>query len=462
MKVVKICEEVIKPSSATPDELREQKISFIDEIIPHSSIPLILFYKKSETVTQSQICRHLKTSLSQTLTQFYPLAGRMKSQCSIDCNDEGVYYQETQVDGSVFDIVKNPKSSELVKLTPYNSDGTSSNFQELLAVQVNLFDCGGIAVGISMTHKIGDASSLCTFIKNWCDASEGLRNNKCGADSFEGSDTHPPVFLKNPSDIGNNKVKKDSTFISLSSIFPPRGTTDDTPDKKCVAIQPVAEKLAVKRFVFTAPNIAKMKSKLMNYGYNENATRVEIVSALLWKCFMVAKGCNSVVVIPMNVRQRIVPPLPESSFGNFFLITNAIASVGDNWLSMVGKIKSAIGRIAGNYMEKIRGEGGFEFVKSNFNQLGELIMSQGSHVRVLTIGSWCNFPINEANFGWGESILKVVAIVGVKDNVVLLDSAEFAGGIEAWAIMTDEELTLFEQDKDLQEFTSLDVICDLD
>ncbi|XP_060171592.1 stemmadenine O-acetyltransferase-like [Lycium barbarum] len=465
MKISKICEELIKPSSPTPHELRDHKISFIDEIIPHSSIPLILFYKKSETITQPQICNHLKTSLSQTLTQFYPLAGRMKSHYSIDCNDEGAYYQESQVDTSLLDIIKNPNANELVQLTPYNSDGTTSNFQELLAIQVNLFNCGGIAISISISHKISDGSSLCTFIKNWCNASEGLISNKCCIDSpqtlphpttFGGSDMYLSAILKSSSDIANNKVRKDSIFISLSTIFPSRGTSDDTPDEKFVAIQPVPEKLAVKRFVFTASNIAKMKGKLINDGYNENATRVEVIKALLWKCFMAAKGCSTVAAIPVNIRQRIVPPLPKNSFGNFFLVASAIANVDNNWFSLVGKIKTAIGRIDGNYVENIHGENGFEFVKSNFNQVGTLIMSQGDNVQVLRIVSWCNFPINEANFGWGESILTIVAIIGVKDNIVLLDSVKFPGGIEAWVVMADQEMALFELDEELQDFTSLD------
>ncbi|KAK4712948.1 hypothetical protein R3W88_018855 [Solanum pinnatisectum] len=478
MKIAKICEDLIKPSSPTPHELRDHKISFIDEIIPHSSIPLILFYKKSENITQSQICNHLKTSLSQTLTQFYPLAGRMKSQYSIDCNDEGAYYQESQVDASLLDIIKNPKSNELVQLTPYYSNGSSSNFQELLAIQVNLFNCGGIAISISISHKIGDASSLCTFIINWCNASEGLIiSNTCCVDSpemlshpckilqkyttFGASNMHLSALLKNPSNIGANKVRKDSIFVSLSSTFPPREISNDTPKENCIPIHPVAEKLAVKRFIFTTSNIAKMKAKLMNWGYNENATRVEVVLALLWKCFMAAKGCNSVAIVPVNIRQIIVPHLDENSFGNFFLVTSCIASVVNEWFSLVGKIKSAIGRIDANYVERIHGEEGFEFVKSNFKQVGELIMSQGDDISVLRISSWCKFPIYEANFGWGEPILTIVALLGVKDNIVLLDSIEFLGGIEAWIVMADQEMTLFEHDKELQDFTSLDAIGDL-
>ncbi|XP_015162499.1 vinorine synthase-like [Solanum tuberosum] len=435
MKIAKMCEELIKPSSPTPHELRDHKISFIDELIPHSSIPLILFFKKSENLTQSQVCNHLKASLSQTLTQFYPLAGRIKSQYSIDCNDEGAYYQESQVDASLLDIIKNPKSNELVQLTPYNSNGTLSNFQQLLAIQVNLFNCGGIALSISISHKIGDASSLCKFIMNWSNASEGS--------------------------MGDNKVRKDSIFSCLPSIFPSRGTIDNTLNVNNMPIRIVAEKLVVKRIVFTTSNIAKMKAKLINWGYNENATRVEVVMALIWKCFMAAKGCNSVAIIPVNIRQRIVPPFDENSFGNFFLVTSCIANVENEWCSLVGKIKSAIGRIDGNYVEKIRGEDGFEFVNSNFKQVGKIIMSQGDDFRVLTISSWCKFPIYEANFGWGESISTIVATLGIKDNIVLLDSKEFPGGIEAWIVMVDQEMTLFEQDKELQDFTSLDAICDL-
>uniref|UniRef100_M1CMH3 Anthranilate N-benzoyltransferase protein n=1 Tax=Solanum tuberosum TaxID=4113 RepID=M1CMH3_SOLTU len=466
-----MCEELIKPSSPTPHELRDHKISFIDELIPHSSIPLILFFKKSENLTQSQVCNHLKASLSQTLTQFYPLAGRIKSQYSIDCNDEGAYYQESQVDASLLDIIKNPKSNELVQLTPYNSNGTLSNFQQLLAIQVNLFNCGGIALSISISHKIGDASSLCKFIMNWSNASEGsIRCNTCCTNSPEIL-LHPCQILKKYTtseasdmhlkNMGDNKVRKDSIFSCLPSIFPSRGTIDNTLNVNNMPIRIVAEKLVVKRIVFTTSNIAKMKAKLINWGYNENATRVEVVMALIWKCFMAAKGCNSVAIIPVNIRQRIVPPFDENSFGNFFLVTSCIANVENEWCSLVGKIKSAIGRIDGNYVEKIRGEDGFEFVNSNFKQVGKIIMSQGDDFRVLTISSWCKFPIYEANFGWGESISTIVATLGIKDNIVLLDSKEFPGGIEAWIVMVDQEMTLFEQDKELQDFTSLDAICDL-
>ncbi|KAK4712946.1 hypothetical protein R3W88_018853 [Solanum pinnatisectum] len=293
MKIAKICEELIKPSSPTPHELRDHKISLIDELIPHSSIPLILFFKKSENITQSQICNHLKTSLSQTLTQFYPLAGRIKSQYSIDCNDEGAYYQESPVDASLLDIIKNPKSNELVQLTPYNSNGTLSNFQQLLAIQVDLFNCGGIALSISISHKVGDASSLCKFIMNWSNASEGsIRSNTCCTDSPEillhlcqilkkytylASDMH----LKN---MGANKVRKDSIFVFLSSIFPSRGTIDNTLNVNNMPIRIVAEKLVVKRIVFTTSTIAKMKAKLINEGYNENATRVEVVMEMFHGC----------------------------------------------------------------------------------------------------------------------------------------------------------------------------------
>lgn len=37
----------------------------------------------------------------------------------------------------------------------------------LLATQVTTFECGGIALGVSISHKIADASTLFSFLNEW-------------------------------------------------------------------------------------------------------------------------------------------------------------------------------------------------------------------------------------------------------------------------------------------------------
>lgn len=51
-------------------------------------------------------CRELEKSLSDALTEFYPLAGRLVVEdLVVDCNDEGVEFFEAQVSGKIADFV---------------------------------------------------------------------------------------------------------------------------------------------------------------------------------------------------------------------------------------------------------------------------------------------------------------------------------------------------------------------
>lgn len=46
-----------------------------------------------------------------------------------------------------------------------------------LAVKVTRFDCGGVALGIKMTHSLADATSLVGFMHDWADVHSALMGN---------------------------------------------------------------------------------------------------------------------------------------------------------------------------------------------------------------------------------------------------------------------------------------------
>ncbi|GLT69016.1 hypothetical protein SLA2020_412020 [Shorea laevis] len=97
MEVEIISEECIKPSSPTPANLRTHKLSLLDQTIPPIYTPMILYYPMNQRISHpivdivSQRSHLLKQSLSETLTRFYPFAGKIKDNLSVDCNDEGVF-----------------------------------------------------------------------------------------------------------------------------------------------------------------------------------------------------------------------------------------------------------------------------------------------------------------------------------------------------------------------------------
>ena len=110
-------------------------------------------YSKISTDPTKLFSTVLKQSLSDVLTRYYPLAGRVKDNLTVDCNDEGVLYREAQVNCKLSDIVTHQNSAELKKFLPCDIDGTH---HFACTVQANYFTCGGIAIGACISHKIAD------------------------------------------------------------------------------------------------------------------------------------------------------------------------------------------------------------------------------------------------------------------------------------------------------------------
>ncbi|XP_017228854.1 stemmadenine O-acetyltransferase [Daucus carota subsp. sativus] len=134
----------IKPSVPTPQHLKKYSISFLDHIAPRVFIPLIFYYTAIDKDKNNLKFDHLKKSLSEALTKFYPLASRFIDNAHVYCNDDGAHYVEARVDCNLKDIIRDPIPNELIKLLPLEVDDAAVDVN--LAVQVNFFECGGIAI----------------------------------------------------------------------------------------------------------------------------------------------------------------------------------------------------------------------------------------------------------------------------------------------------------------------------
>ncbi|KAK8594029.1 hypothetical protein V6N11_001725 [Hibiscus sabdariffa] len=73
--------QMVKPSSSELHLLKPLKLSFLDQLGISMYTPVILFYPKpsDSNINGSQFLDQLKQSLSKALTQFYPVAGRVKN-----------------------------------------------------------------------------------------------------------------------------------------------------------------------------------------------------------------------------------------------------------------------------------------------------------------------------------------------------------------------------------------------
>ena len=153
VKVEVIHREKIKPSSPTPHHLRNHKLCLLDQAAPPVYTPLLLFYPnfannvlvpddhQSANNTIVGKTQHLKKTLSQILTHFYPLAGKITSLStgSMECNDDGVEFVEARINSPLSKILKKPDPEFLKQFLAVEVICQEARVGPLLLVQVTFF-----------------------------------------------------------------------------------------------------------------------------------------------------------------------------------------------------------------------------------------------------------------------------------------------------------------------------------
>ncbi|KAK4399639.1 Vinorine synthase [Sesamum angolense] len=210
-----ISQETIKPSSPTPESLQKYQLSFLDQIAPPVFMPFVYFYEADAKFSSPEKSNHLKKSLSQILSMFYPLAGRLVDDLYVDCNDQGAPYVEAVANCSLSRVITNPVMKNMGKFLPYKLDDVQNL---VMAVQVIYFQCGWTAVGLIISHKVGDALSFLLVANTWSAIARNENYDDVPCPKFEGSKIFPPrdaAGFKNPSTSGPVKeelVTKIFTF----------------------------------------------------------------------------------------------------------------------------------------------------------------------------------------------------------------------------------------------------------
>lgn len=424
-----ISKETIKPSSPTPPHLRIYALNFIDHILAPSYVPLVFFY--STTSNQFLICdeisKLLKKSLSQLLSMYYPLAGRLRDQVSIDCNDEGVTFFVTHIKHNLSKILQNPKQEFI---NPLFGDQLHWKTMEanasFLVIQLNHFACGGMAISVCMSHKVADAFTLSNFIKDWASLTKNNGESPCVITAF-------PV-------------------LNASSAFP-RGDLpifpEYSPGKRSITT-------VCKRLVFDASKIKCLKAMMISQRV-ENPTRVQVVGAFVYKCAISAlkntNNNNQLMIttclnVPVNLRPRMVPPLPEKSVGNmswgFNVLSNIEEEEGLELHEMVRKIQQGLSSFCDTYVKRF----GLHDMSFISECLKAVTTKRKNDMVVYILTSWCRFGTYEVDFGWGKPKWVTTMPCPVKNIIVLMDTRD-GEGIEALVNMEEKELILFERNVEL-------------
>ncbi|KAM7484126.1 hypothetical protein LguiA_000135 [Lonicera macranthoides] len=387
---------------------------------------MVLFYPNDYTSPSkpSQVSHKvLEQSLSETLTKYYPFAGRLVDSFTIDCNDNGIEYFEAQINCQLSQLLKELDGKNLNLLFPPHllwKDTYKFSTDTLIGVQVTFFECGGMAISSCISHKLGDGGTMSSFLNDW--ATTARQSGTRGV---------PPPLPK---------------FIAISIIPPPPGLEIVLPEVKFEQ-----RKCVTRNYLFPASKIAKLKALAVELGVHK-PTRAEVVTALLYKCTMAANASNSgtfkqsVLVQLVDMRSRVVPPLPRNSVGNFSWFFAISPDESEMKLEeLVGQLKNGIAHSCGENMSVD------DWLLSAIESTKEAKMMLDADVYRFSIVRGTS--LYQVDFGWGKPVSVRMPNGVVKNTFVLIDSKDGVG-IEASVTLEEQDMDVFERDQELLKFAS--------
>ncbi|KAI3833205.1 hypothetical protein MKW92_023667 [Papaver armeniacum] len=264
-----------------------------------------------------KIISNLKSSLSQTLDYFFPLAGSLGMTKNdedgtlsfyINCNSAGVEFVHAAADVTVADLLEPNYIPDIID-SFFTFDGTP-NYEgvslPLLSIQVTeLID--GIFVAFSFNHSVCDGTSFWHFINSWSQISRGSTHI-----------LHPPAILE-------------PRWLPKKTNFPihlPFSSSDKILVEKFIP-SPLLKR---KSFHFTPQNIAKLKGKV-DSECGTTLSSLQVVSAHIWVAVTRARHLhpneNVTYQFAINSRNRLEPPIHNGYFGNLVQVGTATVKAGE-------------------------------------------------------------------------------------------------------------------------------------
>ncbi|KFK39682.1 hypothetical protein AALP_AA3G275600 [Arabis alpina] len=223
-----------------------------------------LHYLKAVYIYSAETARdltvmHVKGPLFAVFEQIHWIIGRFRRHDSgrpyIKCNDCGMRFVESQCDLTVEEWLRVPDRSVDESLVYHQPVGPVLAFSPLIYIQMTRLKCGGLALGLSWAHVMGDPFSLSHFFNLWTRA-------------FSGEKIYCP---------------------KTSNGFQNPNSTGKEPDS-IKRVDPVGDHWVV-------PSNNKMETYSFNITVHEvrshfpvNGDEFEILSAIIWKCIAKVRG----------------------------------------------------------------------------------------------------------------------------------------------------------------------------
>ncbi|CAN1122328.1 Stemmadenine O-acetyltransferase [Linum perenne] len=436
MEVSILSRETVRPATLQSQLAKPIRLNLLDQLTPMHYSPHILFYPNINQ-NMSHLLNRLKWSLSKTLSLYYPLAGRVRDNFDIHNFYEGVPFVETKVNCHMSDFLGTELVPEsLNNFLSFNTFSLSPETGPQLAVQLNVFKCGGLALGMCYSHKTHDGCSGSSFLRTW--SSINANNSQHHVDHqpnfTQGTLTFPPV------------MSVPSSYMSLTQGL--WFSTDGKP--------------VTRRFVFPGESVGRLRRLARSLAI-QNPTRAEALSAFIWKaiiCATATSSTSSVFTQSVDLRRLTRPRLSKHSFGNLILFSDSKSSSRVEDLSHLTElVRRGVREINVEYVQRLCGENGSESIYEYYQRQAEI-----EEDNVSNFSCWHGFSTTKTDFGWGPAVCVGLSGAGEGDrrdvttpycsnSVILLENGRDEDAMEAWMTLDEQVMSSIQGDFEFLKFT---------
>ncbi|XP_069144641.1 acylsugar acyltransferase 3-like [Solanum lycopersicum] len=415
-RLVSFAEKIIKPHRATPLSLGRYNLSINDQIMVPFYQSIAAFYP-NPSKTPEQVSSILENSLSKVLSSYYPFAGTLRDNTFVDCNDRGAKFMNVRYDCPMSEIAKLPDTGpEYLPFAKGIHNSLLLGDEDLLVVQLSHFNCGGLAIGTSILfYRKNDLSKR----DDW--ASIAREANIIPSPTMTGSSIFPPCTNLPSTDIYTNTIVN----VPIENIK--------------------------KRYRFSNSKLEMLKSQVTSEAEVQNPSRVDVLSALIYKCAVTAARAQansfkpSMLTLAVNLRPILDPPLATRAIGNMVSFIKVETTSVDE-ITIAGVVRE---------LRKAKDE----FKKEDHVNANKLVALHSENLPISNefetyrSHSMCNFPLNNLDFGWGKPNKVTIPPIGVGFCFILMDSPS-GDGIEAIVAVPETYVTQFENNKELLQFAT--------
>lgn len=351
--------------------------SVTDRLLQNLPITVAFFYRES---IDSYI---LVAAFRKVLKDFPIFAGTLKKTSDdlyIDCNNQGVLFSVATDEYSIDSVLERLPTIGIQRLVdPIDPKNVVLNQSPILTVKLTYFACGGMIVGLSWHHSIGDMHTFMQLMKAW--------SNTVNKEKYP----LPLITFNRDRYLEDNLIDNKNTmsgvrYLNIKELL-----------KLSIYMLFKAKDKIVVQIYFSKEELSNIK-KYFSHQTDEKLSKCDALCAYLFGIILeLDKNKKSrYLSIAIDYRSRV--GLPQNLSGNFVASINVIADRQIDSVRLAERLRISINNFQQLHMDVFSSA---KFINENggIKKIDRFVMKGIDPInRNLFVTNWSNFGVYDVIF----------------------------------------------------------------